>query len=270
MSPLPSPSPSLFVSHGSPMLMLTETPARAFLGGLGQDFDKTFGRPAAVLCVSAHWETEAPMLDGAAVPETIHDFGGFPEALYQMQYPAPGAPALAARAAGLLGAAGLAAEVAPARGLDHGAWVPLKLAYPDADIPVLQLSIQHHLGPAHHLAVGRALAPLRDEGVLVLGSGSAVHNLPDVMARRQAGRAETPDWAAAFDDWLDATVAAGDAAALADYRAQAPGAVDSHPRDEHLLPLMTAFGAAGPDAKGTRIHASFELGSLSMAAFRFE
>lgn len=259
--------PSLFLSHGSPMIALKDSPARRFLCGIGE----AFGRPNAILCVSAHWETAGPAVSSATRPETVHDFGGFPEALHRLRYPAPGAPALAARVAELLAAAGFDCALDPDQGLDHGAWVPLSLAYPEADVPVAQLSIQHHLGPAHHLAVGRALAPLCAEGVLVLGSGSLTHNLHDTAMRRRQGLAEgvpPPAWAAEFEAWAVARVEAGDVGALAGYRAMAPHAELAHPRDEHFLPLLAAAGAGG--TPGRTLHRSFEAGSLSMAAFAFD
>jgi 4,5-DOPA dioxygenase extradiol len=252
----------LFVSHGSPMLVAEDVPARDFFADLGAEL----GRPAAILAVSAHWETAAPRASVVEQPETIHDFGGFPDELYRMRYPAPGAPALAARAVDLLHGAGLPAATDPQRGLDHGAWMPLSLMYPDADIPVTQLSIQTERGPAHHIAVGRALAPLRGEDVLIFATGGATHNLR--MLNR--GEQETPAWAAEFDDWLAAAFAAGDESALADYRARAPHAALAHPRDEHLLPSFVAFGAGGEGAKGQPLHRSFTYGSLSMAAFTFQ
>jgi 4,5-DOPA dioxygenase extradiol len=254
--------PAVFVSHGSPMLMFEPVPARDFIAGLG----KTLGRPAAILSVSAHWETPEVCASTAKQPETIHDFGGFPQELYRVQYPAPGAPALAEEAIGLLKSSGIDAT-AEARGLDHGAWVPLSLMYPGADVPVAQLSIQPHAGPAHHVAVGRVLAGLRDQDVLILGSGSATHNLYTM----ERGRHDSPPaWARAFDRWLADAVAAGDEAALTRYREQAPYAREAHPRDEHLLPIFVAFGAGGPGAKGRRLHDSFTHGSLSMAAYAFE
>jgi 4,5-DOPA dioxygenase extradiol len=255
--------PAIFVSHGSPMLMFEPVPARTFLSGLGADI----GRPKAIVAVSAHWETSAPRASTVALPPTIHDFGGFPDELYQVQYPAPGAPDVARRAVDLLGKAGIVAAVDPARGLDHGAWVPLALMYPDADVPVTQLSVQTPLGPAHHVAVGRALAPLREEDVLVLATGSATHNL---MTMERDVHDAPPPWARAFDDWLGATLEAGDEANLVNYRRRAPYARESHPRDEHLLPVFVAFGAGGPGAKCRRLHRSFTHGSLSMAAFAFE
>jgi len=254
--------PSLFVSHGAPTLSLEDVPARAFLAGLGQ----TMPRPRAILVASAHWETASPEISTATKPETIHDFSGFPPELYRMNYAAPGAPDVAAQAMALLDKAGLGTAADPQQGLDHGAWVPLRLMYPAADIPVAQISIQPHLGAAHHIALGRALAALRREDVLIIGSGGAVHNLRTL---RYGSHDTIPDWARHFDDWLAAHLETGDDAALGDYRRLAPNAAQAHPRDEHLLPVFVAYGAGGAAARGTRIHTSFTHGSLSMAAYSF-
>ncbi len=251
--------PSVFVSHGAPTLPFEEIPARAFLQGLGA----TLGRPAAVLCVSAHWERKRPGVSLAAQPETVHDFFGFPEQLYELRYPAPGAPELARRAAGLLEAAGFETALDPERGLDHGAWVPLMLMYPEADIPVTQLSVQTADGPARQFALGEALAPLREQDVLVLGSGGAVHNLPEWRTARDG----PPAWAAAFDDWLARKIEAGAVEDLVHYRVRAPEAARAHPSEEHFLPLHVALGAGG-GAPGRVLHRSFDH-SLSMAAFAF-
>jgi 4,5-DOPA dioxygenase extradiol len=254
--------PALFVSHGAPTLILENGRTCDFLRGLSA----SIARPKAIVVVSAHWETDRPVVSAAARPDTIHDFYGFPEALYRLRYPAPGAPDLAHRAAGLLSTHGIVNRIDRERGLDHGAWVPLLLMYPDADIPVLQLSIQPQLGPAHHVAVGKALAPLRDDGVLVLASGGAVHNLRALAW----GSDDAPAaWAQGFDDWLAEKIEAGAADELVAYRDRASGAVQAHPRDEHLLPLFIALGAAGENAIGKRVHCGFEHGSLSMAAFTF-
>ena len=252
--------PSLFVSHGAPTLILENGPACDFLRGLG----RMLPNPKAVLAVSAHWETGRPTLSAAAQPETIHDFYGFPDQLYRMRYPAPGSPELAERAASLLNAAGLRPSIDKERGLDHGAWVPLTLMYPDADIPVLQLSIQPQLGTAHHISVGGALQALRGDDVLILASGGAVHNLR-ALAWNRSGAPE--QWAQGFDDWLARTIESGAVDDLVAYRERAPGAVQAHPRDEHLMPLFVAVGAGGENAIGKRIHHGFEHGSLSMAAF---
>jgi 4,5-DOPA dioxygenase extradiol len=250
--------PTLFVSHGSPMLILEDLPARAFLATLGSQVP----RPTAIVAVSAHWNTERPAVSTAARPETIHDFYGFPDALYRLHYDAPGAPDLAARVAKMTGAA-----CDPGYGLDHGAWVPAMLGWPDADIPIFQLAVQPYATPAEHIALGRRLAPLREEGVLVLGSGSATHNLRRL--KRGAHDQAPEPWAKQFDDWVAEKVEAGDEAALANYRTAAPYAKEAHPTDEHFLPLHVAFGAAGEGAKGKSLHRSFTSGNLSMAAYAF-
>jgi len=251
--------PTIFVSHGAPTLILDDVPARAFLASLGRQLP----RPKAIIAVSAPWDTDVPAVSLARKPETIHDFYGFPEALYRLHYNAPGAPELAERVAKLTGAAH-----DPHRGLDHGAWVPAMLGWPEADVPIFQLSVQPEESPAHHVALGRKLECLREEGVLVMGSGSATHNLRALV--RGGGELEPEPWAKAFDDWLAETLEKGDEAALADYRAQAPYAREAHPTDEHFLPLHVAFGAAGEGARGRPLHRSFTLGNLSMASYAFE
>jgi 4,5-DOPA dioxygenase extradiol len=251
--------PTVFVSHGSPMLYLEkDVPARAFLATLGE----VLPRPEAIVAVSAHWNTERPAVSTNARPETIHDFYGFPEALYRLRYDAPGAPELARRVAALTGAA-----IDPTYGLDHGAWVPAMLGWPRADIPIFQLSVQPYATPADHIALGRRLAPLREEGVLVMGSGSATHNLRR-LARGQHDLPPEP-WAQAFDDWVAEKIGAGDETALANYRSEAPHAKDAHPTDEHFLPLHVAYGAAGQGARGQALHRSFTSGNLSMASYVF-
>jgi 4,5-DOPA dioxygenase extradiol len=257
--------PTLFLSHGSPMLALQDSPARRFLQGLGQ----SLGRPQAILVVSAHWEARgAPAVSLAPQPDTIHDFGGFPRALFEIRYPAPGAPWAAERAAALLEANGLQVGRSADRGLDHGAWVPLSLMYPEADIPVAQLSIVRGAGPAEHERLGRALAALRHEGVLVIASGALTHNLYEF--RGQALDAPVPHWVAGFEAWMKARLEDSDRAALLDYRSAAPFAAQNHPTEEHLLPLYVAMGAAGPDARATQLHASFEHGILAMDAYAFD
>ena len=251
----------LYVSHGSPLTVAEPGRARDFLASLGG----LAPAPRAILVASAHWLTPAPMLGGASRPRTIHDFHGFPRALYALAYPAAGAPWLAERARDLLVRAGFAAGIDPDRGLDHGAWTPLMLGWPKADVPVAPLSIQPEQPPAHHFAVGRALRPLVEEGVLVLASGSATHNLGEF--RGQAAATPTLPYAQAFDDWLAETVSAGDEAALLDYRRQAPFAQRAHPTDEHLLPLFVAAGAGG--LPGRALHRSFAYGMISMAAYGF-
>jgi 4,5-DOPA dioxygenase extradiol len=255
--------PSIFLSHGAPTLPLTDTPARTFLRGLG----RTLGRPKAILVISAHWETATPTVSAVDRNDTIHDFYGFPRALYDMRYPAPGAPATATRVAELLQAAGLPCAVDRRRGLDHGAWVPLILMYPEADIPVLQLSVQTHLGPDHHLRIGRALAPLRDEGVLIIGSGSFTHDLSEF--RGHGVNDPAPPWVNAFADWFQAALTDMRTDALIDYRKQAPFGVKNHPTEEHLMPLFAALGAGGDGALVERLHVSASYSILRMDVFAF-
>ena len=253
--------PSLFVSHGSPMLALDPGAAGAFWRNLAA----TLPQPKAILCISAHWYTRGPLVATAAKPETIHDYYGFPEPMYRLFYPAPGAPMLAERALQLLQAAGVVAEPDPRYGLDHGAWVPLRIMYPAAEIPTSQLSIQLARDALWHHRLGAALKALRAEGVLILASGGAVHNLRSLA--RQGGPA--PEWARQFDDWLASALAEGRTNELLDWTRRAPHARDAQPSPDHFLPLFVALGAAGEGARGERIHRGFTLGSLSMAAFRW-
>ena len=259
--------PTVFVSHGSPTVAVEDTPAHRFLAGFG----RRLGRPRAILCISAHWETAEPQLTGSPAPPTIHDFYGFPPPLYELRYPAPGDPALAEEIAGMLRESGLSASVDPERGLDHGAWIPLLLMYPEADVPVLQLSVQTARGPEHHWKLGEVLAPLRARDVLVMGSGALTHNLADALGRLRRGATSTseptPRWAVEFDDWITRAVEEGAREDLLHYRRRAPHAAYAHPTEEHILPLFTAAGAGG--GRGRKVHDSFEFGSLSMAVFAF-
>ncbi len=257
--------PALFISHGSPMLAIQDSPAHQFLRDLGQSLP----RPHAIVVASAHWETMGgPAVSTVAHPDTIHDFGGFPRALFEIAYPAPGAPETALRAAALLEQAGYAVNTSATRGLDHGAWVPLRLMYPDADIPVTQVSIVRDATPAAHLLLGQALRSLRDEGVLVIGSGSLTHNLSEF--RGQAIDAAAPAWVREFEVWMHERLSQGDTASLLNYRKQAPHAVRNHPSEEHLSPLFVVMGAAGDTASAARLHASVEYGVLAMDAYAFD
>lgn len=258
------PLPTLFVSHGSPMLALQDSPARRFL----QNFGLNLPRPKAIVVISAHWENNGgPAVSLAAQPDTIHDFGGFPQALYALRYQAPGAPELANRTASLLEDAGFAVARSAQRGLDHGAWVPLSLMYPDADVPVMQISLVRGAGPKSHDMLGQALAQLRHEGVLVIGSGSMTHNLHEFSG--QPVDAPAPHWVSEFESWMRERLEANDSAALLDYRNRAPSARQNHPSEEHLLPLFVAMGAAGAGAKAQLLHSSFEHAVLAMDAYAF-
>jgi len=244
--------PTLYLSHGAPTVVMSNTLASAFLRSLSTRVPA----PKAILVVSAHWEEARPTVGLGT--DTIHDFYGFPQPLYELKYPAPLARDAAAHATELLKPAQVAID--QTRGRDHGVWTPLMLAWPKADIPVVQLSLVGG-APAHaHFEIGRALAPLRDEGVLIVGSGSATHNL------RARPTPMPADWATQFVGWLDGTLARGDDAALLDWKRAAPHAEINHPTSEHFDPIFVARGAAAGEP-ATTLHASYEFGSLAMNAY---
>jgi 4,5-DOPA dioxygenase extradiol len=259
-----TPLPTLFVSHGSPMLAIQDSPARRFLQRLG----KSLPRPQAIVVVSAHWESSGgPAVSLADKLETIHDFGGFPPALFAIQYPASGSPDIARKVAQQLEQAGYPVKLSSQRGLDHGAWVPLMLMYPNADIPVFQVSVLRSAGAAEHERLGQALARLRNDGVLVIGSGSLTHNLYEF--RGQALDSPVPAWVSDFGNWMKTTLQRGHRDALLDYRRQAPHAERNHPTEEHLMPLFVAMGAAGSGATASQLHSSYEYGILAMDVYSF-
>ncbi len=258
--------PTLFISHGSPALVIEDSPARDFLRSYGLKL----GTPRAIVIASAHFASSRPAVVGDERPGMIYDFGGFPPELYRMVYPAPGDPAAAIKVAGLLQAAGFAPAMVKDRGYDHGTWVPLTLLYPAAEVPVVQLSVQPQLGAAHHLKVGRALSSLKDEGILVMGSGSATHNLEEFFYGGRAPDAPAPDWVTTFDEWVREKAEAGAVDDLVNYRDLAPYARENHPTEEHIMPLHIALGAAGEGAKGLRVHSSHRNGVLSMDAYAFQ
>ncbi len=255
--------PTLYVSHGAPMLALEPGQTGPALAAVGRQLP----RPEAILMVSAHWETSRPAASTALNPETIYDFGGFPDALYRMTYPAPGAPDVARRAKVLLDAAGIGADLDAKRGLDHGAWVPLRYLYPGADVPVTQLSIQPRLNPQHHFRVGQALRALTEEGVLIVGSGSLTHNLRELRMNRV--KPVTEPYAVEFQEWVYQAVNTNDLTALLDYRRLAPQAVRAHPTDEHFLPFFVALGAAGGSVSARRVNNEITYGALAMDAYLF-
>ncbi len=265
MSESSAPLPTVFISHGSPLHAL-EAGASA-TGRAWRALGARLPRPRAILIASAHWETERPALTGAARPETMHDFHGFPQPLYEIRYPAPGAPELAERARALLSAAGIAAVIDAERGLDHGAWTPLLYAYPGAEVPVVQVSVQTALGPRHHLALGAALAPLAREGVLVIGSGHLTHNLRELRSVRDTGIERAAPYVLEFQEWVRACIAAHDYERLADYRRLSPAGVRAHPSEEHFLPLFVALGAAGKAARAERFVEHVEGSVLAMDAY---
>ena len=258
--------PTYFISHGGgPWPWMDEmAPAMQVLRASLADIPRQLGQtPKAVLMVTAHWEARAFTLGTHPQPGMVYDYGGFPPHTYQIQYPAPGTPALAQRVQTLLEAAGLPVAQDAQRGYDHGTFVPLAVMYPQADVPVLQMSLRAGLDPAEHLALGRALAPLRDEGVLIVGSGLSYHNL---RAFGRAGQAPSQ----AFDAWLQTTMAAPAAQrtqSLLDWE-QAPAARICHPREEHLLPLMVAVGAAEADVASCVYHEDGIFGGVTASSFR--
>ncbi|MFA7281587.1 MAG: class III extradiol ring-cleavage dioxygenase [Sterolibacterium sp.] len=256
--------PSLFVPHGAPTFALHP-------GATGTALTRTacsLPLPQAIIVVSAHWDTEHVIVGMAEKPATIHDFRGFASELYSIQYPASGSKAAGTHILDRLRAAGIAASGDDQRGLDHGAWIPLRLMYPNADVPVIPLSIQSHLGTSHHLALGRALAPLAAEGFLILASGNLTHSLKDYQyASLHDGT--TPGYVREFADWIWQRIESNDTASLLAYRELAPDAARAHPSEDHLLPLFVALGAAGNQYQAERFHTGVEDYVLAMDAFMF-
>ena len=251
--------PVLFVGHGSPMNAIEDNEWSRGFSALAS----LVPAPLAILAVSAHWESDGTFTTLDDPPATIHDFGGFPPELYAMRYPAPGDPALAARAATLTGG-----SAADGRGLDHGTWSVLHRMFPAANVPAVQLSLDVRATSGEHLAMGHALAPLRDEGVLILGSGNLTHDLRDAFSRARRGDPSTPDWAARFDARVAQALAAHDADFLV--RAlETPDGRRAHPTAEHWLPILYAAGAADEGDAVRFPITGFDLGSLSMRAVLF-
>lgn len=259
-------TPVLFVSHGSPMFALDPgTTGPALVDWVQSQAPASQLR--GIVVMSPHWMTRGIGVMGTPRPETWHDFGGFPEALYQLQYPAQGDPALARQVLALLQAADLPCGEDPERPYDHGAWVPLRHMYPEANVPVVQVSLPAYVPTSVIYAMGQALAPLREQGILLMGSGSMTHNLREL--RRVQG--PTEPYVTAFCDWVEDTLQSGDLSAMLDYRARAPGAERAHPTDEHFLPIYFALGAAGwgqsPQVLPQYISHEVVYSSLSMDAF---
>lgn len=256
--------PTLFVPHGAPTFALRPGAAGSALVDLAQILE----RPKAIVIISPHWETRDPMVGSATDLETIYDFGGFPDALYTLKYPAHSDAALAQQVADQLKAAGYSAKINPHRGLDHGAWVPLRMMYPAADIPVIPLSIKPHAGAAYHYALGQALAPLTSEGFLIIGTGSMTHNLRDYMVCAH-NSLPTPDYVPRFADWIDGRLNAGDIDGLIDYRRHSPDAAQAHPTEDHLMPFFVALGAAGPSINAKRFYAGVDDLVIAMDGYCF-
>ncbi len=256
--------PALFVPHGAPTFALRPGAAGAALVTKAASMDL----PRAIIIVSAHWDTAVPTVGFADRPETIHDFWGFPAELYEIRYPATGCREAADEVVNALIAAGLPVDRDESRGLDHGAWVPLRLMFPDAEVPVIPLSIQSAGGPEQAYRLGPALAPLAERGFLVIASGNITHNLRDYqLAYRNGG--QTPAYVRDFTRWIADRLAARDIPALLDYRQQAPGGAQAHPSDEHLLPLYVALGAGGDHPQVDRFHAGIDDYVIAMDAYSF-
>lgn len=256
--------PSIFISHGSPQIIMDKSSAHDFLA----DLQATTGQPDYIIVVSAHWETNGLKITGSDAPRTIHDFGGFDPSLHRMVYPAPGNPQLAANIQAALQKVGLQIIVDTLRGLDHGAWIPLKLAYPSANIPVLQISIPKESTPSDMYGIGKAIAPLLGHNGLLIGSGSFTHNLYEFKGQNLDAIPEK--WVLDFADWMHQKITENDIESLLDYRRLAPFAKENHPTEEHLLPLFAAIGAAGEAMSSSTLHRSYNHSILAMDAYSFK
>jgi 4,5-DOPA dioxygenase extradiol len=254
----------LFVPHGAPTFALQPGAAGAALAQAAQ----AFATPRAIVVVSPHWETHVPTVGTATQLETMYDFGGFDPRLYEIRYPATGCPEAASLVASALQAQGLPVQRDPMRGLDHGAWVPLRHMFPDADIPVVPLSIQTHAGPAHAYRVGQALAAIAQSDILVVASGNVTHNLRDYGSARMSG-GQTPAYVHSFADWVCARLLAKDLDALIHYRQASADGVRAHPSEDHFLPLFTALGAAGPHAQAEPFFRGVSDYVIAMDGYRF-
>lgn len=253
---------ALFISHGAPTLPIEDSPTRHFLTQLGQ----TMPRPRAIIVVSAHWESTIPMVNLAANPETMYDFGGFPSILYTLRYPASTDLKLAADVVDKLRESGLRVGTTDQRSLDHGMWTPLMLMYPAADIPLVMVSLPHGASADTFFQMGRALRELRDDNVLIIGSGSYTHNLWQLSPDGSA----PPPWAADFANWMDVALQENRQQDILRWKQLAPLARENHPTDEHFNPLLVVMGAASDAAIPVKLHDDWRMGSLSMACWRFE
>ncbi|MBB6636824.1 DODA-type extradiol aromatic ring-opening family dioxygenase [Cohnella thailandensis] len=251
----------LFVGHGSPLMAIQDSPCTEFLAAYGKK-----SKPKAIVVFTAHWESELLTISSVeGTYDTIYDFGGFPPEMYAIKYPAPGDPELAKRIGDRLEKLGIAHRFDTKRGLDHGSWVPLRRMYPEADIPVVQVSVHPFLPPGEQFRIGTALRGLDQEDILVLGSGATVHNF-----RAMNFNAKGPDaWAVAFDDWLVDRIQSKRLDELFRYEELAPNAKAAVPRPEHFVPLYLAFGSADPASSATEAHRSYEMGSLSYLSIEF-
>jgi 4,5-DOPA dioxygenase extradiol len=253
--------PALFLGHGSPMNVIEDNGFRSAWAALGARFGTDWPRPQLILCVSAHWLTQGWWLTGMAQPRTIHDFGGFPQELFDQQYPAPGAPLAAAEIAAAFDGVRVGVDQHE-WGLDHGAWGVLKPMFPAADVPVVQMSMDYARPPEEHFALGREMQPLREQGVLIVASGNIVHNLRTM--RRDADPNQAYDWAQQFDAEIARRIEAGELESLAGFQSLGQAAQLSQPTHEHYLPLLYAAGAAQPGEPVRFFNEAWQGASISM------
>lgn len=259
--------PPLFLSHGAPNMGLRDLPVRDFLRNLSANYQK----PDAIIAISAHFETKGTVVVTDPGPEMIYDFRGFESELYEQTYPAPGDPELADDVVALLKQAGLPISILEKRGFDHGTWVPLSLAYPDADIPIVQVSIDPDETPEFHYRLGQGLSALPSRNIAVIGTGNITHNLPALFQKGKDAHldANIKHWVDEFLNWFDSELESGNVDNLLNYKEKAPFAAENHPTDEHLLPIYVALGAAGNKQKARKIHASYDFDFLAMDAWEF-
>ena len=265
-APITAPVPVLYVSHGAPLFAVDAGETGPALTRWGQYLRAQFPALRGVVVMSPHWMARTPQVMTGPQPATWHDFGGFPPALYQLQYPAPGAPALAQEVLTMLQAAGLAAQGDAQRPFDHGAWVPLMHLFPEADLSVVQVALPMGAGPAEVFAMGAALRGLRSQGVLVMGSGSMTHNLAEFFG----GAREPAPYVLEFSRWIESALQRGDLNALLNYRSLAPHAERAHPTEDHFLPLFFALGAAGDDLHANYLSREVVYSMLAMDAFALQ
>lgn len=260
--------PSIFISHGAPTIVLEESLARNAISDLAQ----TVRKPDAILAFSAHYETETVEIVEDPAPGSMYDFGRFDDRLFEMKYPAPGSPQLAEKAKGLLDQHRIECRLISKRSFDHGIWTPLMLAFPEADIPVVQVSVQPQMNAEHHFRLGRAVESLRDENILIIGSGHITHNLHavfDVMRGRDIDPG-LEEKVSSFTNWMKIKLTNKDEASLLNWEEEAPEALFNHPSPEHLMPLYCAYGAGGENTKAALLHRSTQLGYLTSDIWRFD
>lgn len=254
--------PSLFVAHGAPSIVLEDNSYTRFLSSLSTEFPK----PDGIVVFTAHWESTIQKIGAPDTFDTIYDFGGFSPELYKIKYPASGDAELAKEIQVLFQEQNIPSTIDQTRGLDHGAWTILQLLYPNADIPVVSLSVNRNLTPQEHYLIGKALSPLRKKNILIIGSGGTVHNL----RRLRWEASDTEEWALSFDRWIEDRLVSWDTEGLFGYEQDAPYAKEAVPTNEHFVPLILAMGAGEPGNHATLLHRSYQYGSLSLRCWKFE